>query len=81
MFTLLDIIKIMTIERMSQKRDKIKNPYLPNMVTSSSGSVSFSSLVSTCRKKRTVGLSNSPNSITYKGIVRVKEHLLTNLLH
>lgn len=37
---------------------------LPNMTTRSSGSVSFSSFVSTWRKKRTVGLSSSPNSIT-----------------
>lgn len=34
------------------------------MAARSSGSVSFSSFVSTWRKKRTVGLSSSPNSIT-----------------
>lgn len=34
------------------------------MTARSSGSVSFSSFVSTWRKKRTVGLSSSPNSIT-----------------
>lgn len=39
---------------------------LPKMLARSSGSVSLSSLVRTWRKKHTVGLSNSPNSIAYR---------------
>lgn len=42
-----------------------KEAHLPNMQAISSGSVSFSSFVRTWRKKRTLDLSNSPNSITY----------------
>lgn len=37
---------------------------LPNMLVMSSGSQSFSSLVNTWRRKRIVGLSSSPNSMT-----------------
>lgn len=38
--------------------------HLPNMLVMSSGSQSFSSLVKIWRRKRTVGLSSSPKSMT-----------------